>query len=79
MHIICHNFSLFLVGAYPYSVVCQLESSGKWPDKVEAIGKIKTAFYIYIGKALTEHYGLITSPTADFLDILKVYVSELTL
>ena len=54
------------------SVVCQLESSGKWPDNVEAIAKIKTSFYTYISKALKEEKDVISSPTADYLDVLKV-------
>lgn len=53
--------------------MCQLETSGKWPDDVDAIAKIKTSFYIYISKALREEKGILSSPTAEYLDILKVY------
>lgn len=55
------------------SVVCQLESSGKWPEGIEAIGKIKTSFYLYIAKALRGQ-GSVSSPTNDYLDIMKVLV-----
>ena len=39
---------------------------------MEAIDKIKTAFYMYIAKALKEKKGMVASPTEDYLDILKV-------
>lgn len=55
-----------------YLVVCQLESSGKWPDELEAIRKMKVAFYVFLAKALKEQKGLIASPTQNHLDILKV-------
>lgn len=52
-------------------VVCQLESSGKWPDEVEAIRGLKTAFYVHLSKALQEQAGVLASPTPLFLDMLK--------
>ena len=52
--------------------MCQLESSGKWPDEVSAIEKIKTAFYVHIAKSLKDKKAMIASPTEGFLDILKV-------
>ena len=55
-----------------FVVVCQLESSGKWPEALEAIEKIKTAFYVHMSSALREQKGLVTSPTQNYLDILKV-------
>ena len=54
------------------TVICQLESSGKWPDEVEAIRQVKVAFYVHIAKALKKEKGLVASPTKDFLDIYKV-------
>ena len=52
--------------------MCQLESSGKWPEEVNAIDKIKTAFYVHMAKALKGKRGVVASPTKDYLDILKV-------
>jgi len=52
--------------------VCQLESSGKWPDEVGAIQQIKAAFYIKISELLSRDHALISSPTFDHLDVLKV-------
>ena len=53
-------------------VVCQLESSGKWPDEVEAIQQIKAAFYVKMSELLSRDHSLMSSPTFDHLDILKV-------
>ncbi len=50
-----------------------MESSGKWPDEVDAIAKIKTSFYIFMSKALREEKGILSSPTAEHVDILKVH------
>ena len=55
-----------------FKVVCQLESSGKWPDEVQAIQKIKMAFYVHIARALKEQRKILASPTPHHLDILKV-------
>ena len=58
-------------------MVCQLESSGKWPDEVEAIKQIKAAFYVKMSELLSGEHSLLSSPTFDYLDILKVilYIS----
>eukprot|EP00731_Ephydatia_muelleri_P016799 Em0009g1223a len=50
-------------------VICQLEASGKWPDELDAIGKIKTAFYIKMHKLLGQS-SVLSSPTVDYIDIL---------
>ena len=57
---------------YLLSVVCQLESSGKWPDEVEAIQQIKAAFYVKMSELLSRDHSLVSSPTLSHLDILKV-------
>ena len=57
-------------------VVCQLESSGKWPEEVTAIDKVKTAFYVHMAKALKEKKAMVASPTEDYLDILKVSIKD---
>lgn len=54
------------------SVVCQLESSSKWPDEVEAIQQIKAVFYVKMSELLSKDRSLVTSPTLSHLDILKV-------
>ena len=54
-------------------VICQLEASGKWPDELDAVGKIKSAFYIKMHKLLGQRCVL-SSPTVDYIDILMVCV-----
>ena len=53
-------------------MVCQLESSGKWPDELEAIQQIKAAFYVKMSELLGRDHSLVSSPTFNHLDILKV-------
>ncbi|PIK61546.1 hypothetical protein BSL78_01559 [Apostichopus japonicus] len=52
-------------------VVCHLEDSGKWPDSVDAIQNIKTAFYIKISELLKKQFKIPSVPTEKFLDILQ--------
>lgn len=40
------------------SVQVTLESSGKWPDDVEAVGKLKTAFLIKIVELLKQQFQI---------------------
>ena len=58
-------------------MVCQLESSGKWPDEVEAIQQIKAAFYVKMSELLSRDHSLVSSPTFDHLDILKALTYRL--
>ena len=53
-------------------MVCQLESSGKWPDEVKAIQQIKAAFYVKMSELLSKDHSLLCSPTFRYLDVLKV-------
>ena len=53
-------------------VVLQMEASGKWPTDPVAINDIKTAFYLDIAKCVWKQYHLITVPSKNHLDILKV-------
>ena len=60
------------------AVVCQLEASGKWPDQLPGIRAIKSAFYLHLSRAVCEQHrgGVLASPTANYLDILKVPFSK---
>ena len=48
-----------------------MESSGKWPDELAAISQVKTAFYCAMAEQLGSECKLLTSPTTDYLDVLK--------
>ncbi len=47
-------------------VICQFESSSKWPDDVLAITRIKTAFYLKIGSSLRTKFE--TPTTVGWVD-----------
>ena len=51
-------------------VVIEFESSGQWPDDVDAIGSMKAAMYLKLAELVgsqTQHRGL---PAHDHLDVL---------
>eukprot|EP00057_Strongylocentrotus_purpuratus_P024939 XP_011679413.1 PREDICTED: nucleolar protein 6 [Strongylocentrotus purpuratus] len=48
-------------------VVCHLESSGKWPDDLEAIHHIKTAFHLKMADMLHKQCKLVTVATASHI------------
>ncbi|XP_071794950.1 nucleolar protein 6-like [Asterias amurensis] len=52
-------------------VICHLEGSGKWPDGLEAIQRIKAAFHIRLAEMLHKQHELVTSATPKYLDALK--------
>lgn len=52
-------------------VVCQMESSGRWPDELAAIAHVKTAFYCAMAEQLRSECDLLASPTSDYMDVLK--------
>ncbi|TKR94170.1 hypothetical protein L596_008494 [Steinernema carpocapsae] len=47
-----------------------LEKSGRWADDIPAIAKLKTAFYIEIGRALREQFSLRCYPQKERLFII---------
>lgn len=63
----------------PLRLSCQLEASGKWPDDIECIKRLKTAFYQTIVQTLKETHGLIAFTYHDYCDILyKGFVFRLS-
>lgn len=53
----------------PIVNVLQLEHSSKWPNNLEALRHIKTAFYLEISKKLYDHHQIISHVTADYLEV----------
>eukprot|EP00054_Salpingoeca_dolichothecata_P004849 m.32177 g.32177 ORF g.32177 m.32177 type:complete len:923 (+) comp14918_c0_seq2:977-3745(+) len=51
-------------------VLATFETSGKWPDDIRAIQKVKAAFYVNIAAKLRQQFGVVSTPTERFLDIL---------
>ncbi|XP_051786056.1 nucleolar protein 6-like [Erpetoichthys calabaricus] len=54
-----------------FQVICHMEGSGKWPQKKEAIRRIKAAFHIRLAELLRQQYGLICRPAVNALDVYK--------
>ncbi|XP_039437827.1 nucleolar protein 6 [Culex pipiens pallens] len=52
----------------------QLEASGKWPEQLEAIRRLKTAFYLKIAEALRMYKNasvkVVPQASSQFLDVL---------
>ena len=51
-------------------IVGQLEASGKWPDDLECIQRLKTAFYLKIAQSLRENHGLLAFANTNGCDML---------
>ncbi|XP_041464696.1 nucleolar protein 6-like [Lytechinus variegatus] len=51
-------------------VVCHLESSGRWPDDLEAIHHIKTAFHLKMADMLGKQCQLVTMATANHILVI---------
>jgi len=54
-------------------VVCILEGSGNWPDSIDAIKRLKAAYYLSLSQALVNVAPCILSAAhASFLEVYKV-------
>ncbi|GFS40938.1 nucleolar protein 6 [Trichonephila inaurata madagascariensis] len=51
--------------------VINLEGSGKWPDDVEAIKRVKAEFHIQIAKLVNARLSLMAVPFLTYVDIFK--------
>lgn len=61
-----------MIGLNSSTAVIQLGLSGKWPDDLSAIRRIKAAFYIKIAESLSKQFHLTIQPFPDCLHVLKV-------
>ena len=56
-----------------FAVVCILEGSGKWPDSMEAVRRLKAAYYLSLSQALGKLAPSILSAVyGDYLEVYKV-------
>lgn len=53
-------------------VICKLEGSGKWPEDLEAICRLKAAYYVKLGQILAACHQLMVDVSPTHLDVLKV-------
>ncbi|CAG7831450.1 unnamed protein product [Allacma fusca] len=54
----------------PVCIIVQLESTGKWPDNVNAIERLKCALLINIGQSLKSQFDLTVLAAPNYLDVL---------
>ncbi|XP_060067208.1 nucleolar protein 6-like [Ylistrum balloti] len=54
-----------------HKIVCMMEGSGKWPDEIEPFQRLKAAFHIALGKALSSDHSLIVRTTPGYVDVKK--------
>lgn len=52
--------------------VLQFASSGKWPNELNAVRRMITAFYINLAARLKKDCNLTCQPFVDHIDIMKV-------
>lgn len=52
--------------------MCKLEGSGKWPEDLEAIRRLKAAYCAKLGEDLENLHDLTVSITPTHVDVLKV-------
>ena len=62
-----------IVYIYVYiTVLVMMEGSGKWPEDLEAVRRLKAAFHIQLAKALGKQHGLKTQAYTTHVDVVKV-------
>lgn len=55
----------------PIEVIIILAASGKWPNDIEAVRRIRAAFNIKISQCLRDQFNLVAQPYQDYVDIFK--------
>uniref|UniRef100_A0A2R5L987 Nucleolar protein 6 n=1 Tax=Ornithodoros turicata TaxID=34597 RepID=A0A2R5L987_9ACAR len=55
----------------PVEVIVHMEASGKWPDDLDALQRVKAAFHIALAKELKQQCSLPTLVRPGYIDILK--------
>eukprot|EP00300_Choanocystis_sp_HF-7_P004933 c1378_g1_i1.p1 GENE.c1378_g1_i1~~c1378_g1_i1.p1 ORF type:complete len:1088 (+),score=243.10 c1378_g1_i1:1-3264(+) len=53
-----------------HEVLLEVAPSARWPTDVQAIQKLKTAFYLKLRKLLQQEHGITSTPSHNFLDVL---------
>jgi len=54
-------------------VVCILEGSGKWPDNIDAVRRLKAAYYLSLSQALSKIApNVLSAAYTSYLEVYKV-------
>ncbi|CAN8001209.1 unnamed protein product, partial [Ixodes hexagonus] len=52
-------------------LVVHMEATGKWPDELEALRRVKAAFHVTLAKLLQENAKLVATAHPEYVDVLK--------
>jgi len=66
-----------LKGFNSSTAVIQLGLSGKWPNDLCAVQRIKAAFYLKIAESLSKQFQLTVQPYPDCVHVLKVSLCQI--
>ena len=56
-----------------FLVICLLEGSGKWPDSIDAIRRLKAAYYLSLSRAVSKTApNVLSAAYSDYLEVYKV-------
>ncbi|XP_070396608.1 nucleolar protein 6 isoform X1 [Dermacentor albipictus] len=53
------------------TVVVHMEATGKWPDDLEALRRVKAAFHLTLARLLRDNEHLITAAHPEYVDVFK--------
>ncbi|KAL3225012.1 hypothetical protein MRX96_026198 [Rhipicephalus microplus] len=53
------------------TVVVHMEATGKWPDDLEALRRVKAAFHLTLARLLRDDEHLITAAHPEYVDVFK--------
>ncbi|KAL1469435.1 hypothetical protein MTO96_025044 [Rhipicephalus appendiculatus] len=53
------------------TVVVHMEATGKWPDDLEALRRVKAAFHLTLARLLCDNEHLITAAHPEYVDVFK--------
>uniref|UniRef100_A0A131YG99 Nucleolar protein 6 n=1 Tax=Rhipicephalus appendiculatus TaxID=34631 RepID=A0A131YG99_RHIAP len=53
------------------TVVVHMEATGKWPDDLEALRRVKAAFHLTLARLLRDNKHLITAAHPEYVDVFK--------
>ncbi|RWS09066.1 Nucleolar protein 6-like protein [Dinothrombium tinctorium] len=53
----------------PLEVVIHMEITGKWPNDIGAIKRLKAAFYLELANQFKTKYNIVSKPQQEFIDI----------
>lgn len=57
---------------FTFAGVIEVTASGKWPEDLDAIARLKAAFYIDLSDRLDKEHKIVSQVHPDYLDVYQV-------